>query len=171
MTATAVRCEPVTAATHDAVIGLKVLPEQKDFVASNKRSMKLARKRPEAEPLALFHGSELVGFALLIPLPDTPGAVLLERFMIDRRAQGRGLGRLGMRAVLERCRADGRTTVRLSVVPGNRVAIGLYRSLGFGETGEVEDGETVMELTWPDTDTDTDTGTGTGTGTAASPDR
>ncbi|GGL92288.1 N-acetyltransferase [Streptomyces fumigatiscleroticus] len=149
-TMTAVRCEPVTAETHDAVIGLKVLPKQKDFVASNKRSMKYARKHPGTEPLALFHGPELVGFALLCPVTDVPWAVVLERFMIDHRYQGRGLGRRGARAVLARCRAAGFRTIRLSVVPGNRVAFRLYRSLGFSETGEIEDGERVMELVAPD---------------------
>jgi len=34
--------------------------------------------------------------------------------------------------------------VRLSVVPSNEKARGLYRSAGFVETGELDDGEVVM---------------------------
>jgi len=37
------------------------------------------------------------------------------------------------------------------VVPSNATARGLYRSAGFVETGELDDGEIVMVLSVPDT--------------------
>ncbi|MBZ4317981.1 GNAT family N-acetyltransferase [Streptomyces huiliensis] len=139
-----VHCEPVTADTYEAVMALDVLPGQRDYVAPNVRSLADAWACPAAEPLALREGAELVGFALLKPAADVPGTVSLCRYMIDHRFQGRRLGHAGLTAVLDRARAAGYTRVRLSVVPGNHVAFRLYRTAGFGETGELEDGEIVL---------------------------
>ncbi|MGK5640390.1 GNAT family N-acetyltransferase [Streptomyces sp. URMC 126] len=141
-----VHCEPVTADTYEAVIALDVLPGQRDYVAPNVRSLADAWAHPTAEPLAVRQGSELIGFALLRPADDTPGTVTLCRYMIDHRFQGRRLGHAGLAAVLDRVRAAGHTRVRLSVVPGNHVAFRLYRAAGFGETGDLEDGEIVLTL-------------------------
>lgn len=71
--------------------------------------------------------------------------------VIDASRQGRGLGRATVRALLalwerEEPSLSG-TAYReaaLSVSPDNDVALGLYRSLGFVETGEVADDEVVL---------------------------
>ncbi|WP_171164426.1 N-acetyltransferase [Streptomyces sp. I05A-00742] len=139
-----VHCEPVTADTYEAVIALDVLPGQRDYVAPNVRSLADAWAYPAADPLALRHGPELIGFALLYPVGDAPGTVSLTRYMIDHRFQGQRLGHAGLAAVLDHARSAGHTRVRLSVVPGNHVAFRLYRAAGFEETGDLEDGEIVL---------------------------
>ncbi|MER5781997.1 GNAT family N-acetyltransferase [Streptomyces mobaraensis] len=148
-----VRCEPVTVDTYEAVIALDVGPGQRGFVAPNVRSLADAWAYPTADPLALLHSSELIGFALLHPSEDDPGTVSLSRYMIDQRFQGRRLGHAGLAAVLDRARAAGHTRMRLSVVPGNHVAFRLCRAAGFGETGDLDDGEIVLtrDLTPADT--------------------
>ncbi|MFI0737837.1 GNAT family N-acetyltransferase [Streptomyces sp. NPDC021100] len=139
-----VHCEPVTVDTYEAVIALDVGPGQREFVAPNVRSLADAWAYPTADPLALLHGSELIGFALLYPSEDIPGTVSLSRYMIDQRFQGQRLGHAGLAAVLDRARTAGHTRMRLSVVPGNHVAFRLYRAAGFGETGDLDDGEIVL---------------------------
>ncbi|MFE9747497.1 GNAT family N-acetyltransferase [Saccharothrix saharensis] len=137
------RLEPVTEDNYRAVIGLEVHEEQRAFVATNLKSIADAWiHRPKLQPLALFGGEELVGFTLLER--DRPGVLHIVRFMIDRRAQGRGLGRKGLAAIADVARSEGRTELVLSVVPGNAVARGLYAAFGFTDTGEVDGGELVM---------------------------
>jgi diamine N-acetyltransferase len=137
------RLEPVTEDNYRAVIGLEVHEEQRAFVATNLKSIADAWiYRPKLQPLALFSGTDLVGFTLLER--DRPEALHIARFMIDRRAQGRGLGRKGLAAIADVARAEGRTELVLSVVPGNAVARGLYAAFGFTDTGEVDEGELVM---------------------------
>ncbi|WP_077011811.1 GNAT family N-acetyltransferase [Saccharothrix sp. ALI-22-I] len=137
------RLEPVTADNYRAVIGLEVHEDQRTFVATNLKSIADAWiHRPKLQPLALFSGAELVGFTLLER--DRPDELHIVRFMIDRRAQGRGLGRKGLAAIADVARAEGRTELVLSVVPGNAVARGLYAAFGFADTGEVDEGELVM---------------------------
>jgi diamine N-acetyltransferase len=63
--------------------------------------------------------------------------------VIDAAHQGRGIGRATMEAALDRFTRDGATNVALSYSPENEVARHLYRSMGFVETGEMEDDEIV----------------------------
>ncbi|NUT52502.1 MAG: GNAT family N-acetyltransferase [Saccharothrix sp.] len=137
------RLEPVTEDNYRAVVDLEVHEEQRAFVATNLKSIADAWiYRPRMQPLALFSGEDLVGFTLLER--DRPTALHIVRFMIDRRVQGRGLGRKGLAAIADVARAEGRTELVLSVVPGNAVARGLYAAFGFADTGEVDGGELVM---------------------------
>ena len=95
----------------------------------------------------MYADDELVGFVLLHP-GDREGEHLLVRLMIDHRFQGRGLGRRALEAAVEYAvREQGAESVRLSFVPSNERARALYLSAGFVETGEVDDGETVMVRT------------------------
>ncbi|QFZ17985.1 GNAT family N-acetyltransferase [Saccharothrix syringae] len=137
------RLAPVTEDNYRAVIGLEVHEDQRTFVATNLKSIADAWvHRPKLQPLALYHGEDLVGFTLLER--DSPDVLHIARFMIDRRAQGRGLGRKGLAAIAELARAEGRSELALGVVPANAVARGLYAAFGFTETGEVDGGELVM---------------------------
>lgn len=73
------------------------------------------------------------------------------RLMIDKNHQGRGFGRRAMEKALEIIRTfpHGKADlVVLSYKPDNEAARSLYSSLGFRETGEVEDDEVwaVLEL-------------------------
>ncbi|MFI9009419.1 GNAT family N-acetyltransferase [Actinosynnema sp. NPDC053489] len=137
------RLEPVTEENYQAVIGLEVHEEQRAFVATNLKSIADAWVyRPRMQPLALVGETGLVGFTLLER--ERPRELHIVRFMIDRRAQGRGLGRRGLAAIADVARSEGRAELVLSVVPGNAVARGLYAAFRFTDTGEVDGGELVM---------------------------
>ena len=57
---------------------------------------------------------------------------------IVRAYRGRGIGRALMDAMIESLRARAIRIIELHVYEHNAAAIGLYRSLGFVETGEPE---------------------------------
>jgi diamine N-acetyltransferase len=65
--------------------------------------------------------------------------------MIDGRFQGRGYGRAELEAIVELVRRRGLSTIRLSVVPDNEQALEFYRRNDFVETGELQEGELVLE--------------------------
>jgi diamine N-acetyltransferase len=148
---------PVDSSNYRECIALAVAPDQQRFVASNVQSLAEAYVwRKGAEPYAVYSDDEMIGFALLFPLgegepddsvppADTVRGFILVRLMIDRRFQGRGLGRAALEAVVELIRGRGLPTIRLSVVPENEQALEFYRSNGFAETGELQEGEVVME--------------------------
>ena len=138
---------PITQENFQAVVKLEVLPEQSGFVAPNVVGIAETHVYPDAEPRAVYAGDDLVGFVLFHPIDkDKPAeGHSIVRLMIDRRFQGRGLGRQALEAAVEWiARERGADRVRLSVVPSNENARALYRSAGFVETGEIDDGEIVM---------------------------
>jgi diamine N-acetyltransferase len=144
---TVIDLRPVTRENLRACLELDVLPEQRDFVAPNVRSMAEAYVLPEADPRLIYADGEPVGFVLFHPNETGPGHYLV-RFMIDHRFQGPGLGRRALAAAVDWVVQErGADRVRLSVVPENLAARGLYRSAGFVETDEIDHGEVVMEKT------------------------
>jgi diamine N-acetyltransferase len=137
----------VTEENFRAVVKLEVLAEQAGFVAPNVRSLAETYIYPDAEPRAVYADGDLVGFVLFHPIdPERPReGHLIVRLMIDRRFQDRGLGRQALEAAVDWIRRECKVErVRLSVVPSNEKARGLYRSAGFVETGELDEGEIVM---------------------------
>jgi diamine N-acetyltransferase len=148
---------PVDQGNYRACIDLAVDPRQVRFVASNVQSLADAYVwRGDAEPYAVYAYDEVVGFALLYPLVDgepvyplpadaAVRGLVLVRLMVDARFQGRGYGREALEAIAEIARGRRLGTLRLSVVPENGRALEFYRRNGFVETGEVEEGELVME--------------------------
>ena len=67
--------------------------------------------------------------------------------MIDRAHQGNGYGRAAMEAVIAMmAERVGCEEIVTSFNPANAVALGLYPSLGFQPTGEIEDDEPLLRL-------------------------
>jgi diamine N-acetyltransferase len=141
----------ITAQTVSAVIKLAVTEYQNRFVASNAASLAQALFAPEAWYRAIYLHEELVGFVMLAdecllnPPPQKP-SVAIWRFMVDAKHQRQGIGRAAMLLVIAHVRNKGFNKLKLSHVPEEGGPEPLYRSLGFRPTGEVADGEVVMEL-------------------------
>ena len=74
------------------------------------------------------------------------------RFMLAADYQGKGFGRMAMKALLEDVRRCGYHQVYISFVPENAAAKGLYTSFGFADTGEMDDGEAIYALKMSDLD-------------------
>lgn len=142
-----IELRPVTPDNFRPCLRLEVRPEQRSFVAPAVESLAEAYVYPDAEAQAVYRGEELVGLLLFHPIDkDRPSdGHCIVRFMIDQRFQGQGLGRLGLRAAVDWIVREHRVdTVRLSVVAENAAARALYRSEGFAENGELDDGELFM---------------------------
>ncbi len=142
-----VELRPVTAANWRECVGLRTTDAQADFVATNVISLAQAYVEPYWIPEAIYGDGPMVGFVMHGRDPDDDEAPWVLRLMVDARFQGRGYGREAMRQVIERYRATPDTPVlAISYEPENVVAAKLYAQLGFRETGEVIEGETVARL-------------------------
>lgn len=142
----------INADTVRQVTALSVREDQKHFVAGNAESLAEALFAPEAWFRAIHVGQALAGFVMLYdesqrcPAPEKP-EVVVWRFMVDSRFQGRGVGREALRQVIAHVRARGVfARLRLSYVPGPGCPEAFYRRLGFVPTGQIDDGEVVLEL-------------------------
>jgi diamine N-acetyltransferase len=141
----------ITASTVRAVVKLAVTDYQNRFVASNAVSLAQALFAPEAWYRAIYLDEEPVGFvmltdeSLLEPSPQLP-KVIVWRLMVDAQHQNRGIGRAALLLVIEHARRKGFKALSLSYVPQEGGPEKLYLYLGFRPTGEIDDGEVVMEL-------------------------
>lgn len=136
-------------------IQLQPKDEQKQFIASNVYSLAeayvaLASGECVPMPYAIYDDETMVGFLLLSYEPadgddeDDETVYKIWRLMIDKRYQGRGYGKKAMEKALELIKTfphDKAELVVLSYSPDNHVAKRLYASLGFEETGEMNDDE------------------------------
>jgi len=87
-----------------------------------------------------------VGFLMYADATAAQPTPYLWRFLIDRRHQGRGIGRLAMAALAERLRDQGHAELLLSFGEGPGSPRGFYLGLGAELTGEVDGGEIVARL-------------------------
>jgi diamine N-acetyltransferase len=145
----------ITASTVRAITNLAVAPDQHKFVASNAVSLAEALFSPEAWYRAIHLADDPVGFVMLYdetlraPPPEIP-QIAIWRFMIDARFQGRGVGKAALEQVIAHVRA--KHAVRLLTVsyvqgPGGPEAF--YVACGFRHTGQIDEGEIVLELPLP----------------------
>ena len=149
-------------------IALDVLPEQRNFVASNAISLAEAYDENKAyaegtgfsiaEPFAIYENDEMVGFIMYgYFLPDEDEdedeayskdepIYYVWRLLIDKNHQRRGIGREALRQVMEMIKAKPHgeaTYCYSSYEPTNIGSKTTFASYGFEEDGRVLDGETV----------------------------
>lgn len=140
---------PITAANWRAAHKLtkSLSPEQQTFVAPNTYSILEAMYEPDVLfPLAIYDGETMVGFAMY-GFEGEPLRWWIVRFMIGAEYQGKGYGRAAMLALIELLKQQPNCdAIYLSFVPANETARKLYASLGFEDTGEVEDDEIIYRL-------------------------
>lgn len=148
---------PVTIDNWLELSKLKVRDDQANFVASNLQSMAEAqfgfKDQPgygywDASQFGIYDADVPVGYLMLAynySNPKTQGYIV--RLMVDEKFQGKGYGRFAMNWILDHFRADERIrTISIDYEPNNEVARALYASMGFQETGEIENGEVVAAL-------------------------
>lgn len=148
--------QPVTKHNWRELAKLKVREDQTHFVAANVWSIaesQFGYDHPkdghwEMVPYGIYDGSMPVGFLMLgynLTNPKQQGYVI--RLMVDEQYQGKGYGTFAMNWILDLYRNDERIhTIGISYEPDNDVARKLYASLGFVETGEIDQGEVVAEM-------------------------
>lgn len=143
------KLKPVTPANLALAESLTVRPDQRRFLASFETTQRDAKNSEAAHLRLAYVDGQPIGY-LLLTLSDVDAyrVANITRLMIDRRWQGRGLGRTLLETALiwiESFRPAVHL-VRISAVPKNRPALSLYETSGFTRMG-VEDGEIALYRT------------------------
>ena len=144
----------VTEDNRAAVEALAVTEEQSQYVASVAESLVEAAQLPDAKPWyrAVYADDEPVGFVMIsdgitVDNPEYVGPYYLWRLLVDHQFQGRGFGTATLDLVVEhvRKRPDARVLL-VSHVVGPTSPVSFYQRYGFRLTGEVHDGEPILEF-------------------------
>lgn len=137
----------ITKETLRPILKLDVSDKQKNLVAPNAISIAQAHFEEKAWFRGIYAGDEPVGFVMLYK-DEEIAEYYLWRFMIDQRYQGKGYGKAAMERIISYVKAlPNAKILSLSVVPAEGSAEDFYKSFGFTDTGKIEEGEMVYELT------------------------
>lgn len=140
------RLVEITPENGEIAIGLKVSKDQEKVISNNLLSLAQAYAyRKIADAFLLYEEDTPVGFVLLqIDIKDDFFDVW--RLMIDYKYQRRGYGKKALLVIIEYFKSKGAKVVHLSHQENNYGVAELYKAVGFEYTGEIEDGEVLMEL-------------------------
>jgi len=142
----AVELVPITPDNHKAVRALAVRPDQTHLVAGVDASLADAYVWQGSMFRAALEDGNPVGYVMVFPFDqDGQRIVNIGRLMVDARHQGRGLGRQILTDTISWIshltpRPD---VLRISTLPENEPALGLYLSMGFEIRG-TEEGEVAL---------------------------
>jgi len=127
-----------------AALELKILPEQRAFVATPIFSLAAALVRRWCDgcvysPHLICDGAKAVGFVCTVCDPLTTDEYWIDDILIDARYQRYGYGRAAMAEVIRLilCDYPRCATVKLSCHVDNEHAARLYLSMGFRTTGQL----------------------------------
>lgn len=141
-----IHLHPINKDNWTECIGLKVRPEQHNFVATNLYSIAQSKAEPSLIPMAIYNGEVMVGFTMYGRDPED-GRYWIVRLMVDERYQGNGYGKQAMNQVIAlHKQEEDCTDIYISHKPANIYADAIYRKLGFKNTGEIVGGEIVKRL-------------------------
>lgn len=135
-----------------AVELLEVSESQKQYIASNKKSLETAVKeeyREIARPFAIYAEGQIVGFTMFafeLTSSDPNDRYWLWRFMVDRNFQGKGYGSAALEKIIDYFKSHGADHILLSTKETNTSALSLYHKYQFAETGEMNEDEIVLRL-------------------------
>lgn len=124
---------------------LKVKEDQSDFVAEPAYYLCLCSYGELWHPLAISLDGKVIGF-IMWAIDDEDRSCWLGGIIIDRDYQNRGFGKRAIELTIEKLKEEQKPeSFALSYSPENPRKK-LYASLGFRETGEMEDDEIVARL-------------------------
>ena len=152
-----IKLQPITWENYDEIIALEVHESQKDFVASNQKSLAQAyvywanNDYNFLQPIVfgIYDCDVPVGFTTIAYEAGEGGFASnngqprynLWRFMIDKNHQGKGYGKKAMKELIKYLSTKPRgeaPTIYVSYASDNDAARKLYESVGFVETGEID---------------------------------
>ncbi|WP_240046201.1 GNAT family N-acetyltransferase [Rhodanobacter glycinis] len=139
----------VDAKLHPSLLGLRVLPVQRDWVGAIADLLADVALCPGNEPMAILKGDTPIGYYCIEPTARSVAgrdfelpSLGLRGFFIDATWQGRGLGKQALQAMLvdlARRHPDARQ-LALTVNCNNHAALQLYLRTGFHDSGELYHG-------------------------------
>ena len=128
---------------------LKLGDGQDAFVSHPIRSLAQAYVyRTQCTPLGIYADDRMVGYVMVIYDYDEE-VYNIWHMMIDKAYQGRGYGKAAMQRVLSYIASKpfgNSNHVSLTCAPDNKAAYGLYKRLGFNESGRSDEDEVELEL-------------------------
>ena len=128
---------------------LKLGDGQDAFVSHPIRSLAQAYVyRTQCTPLGIYAGGRMIGYVMVIYDYDEE-VYNIWHMMIDKAYQGRGYGKAAMQRVLSYIASKpfgNSNHVSLTCAPDNKAAYGLYKRLGFNESGRSDEDEVELEL-------------------------
>lgn len=141
---------PLDAQLRQDVLNLRLYEHQKGYVEPVAQCLQEAESCRFFEPAALLLEGKVVGFAMYGEFPNELEGrrVWLDRLLLDRDSQGRGLGKVLVRELVDYLRREyGCRRIYLSLFDDNRVTRHIYEALGFVFNGELDrQGERIMVL-------------------------
>ncbi|MCK1994756.1 GNAT family N-acetyltransferase [Peribacillus muralis] len=136
-----VHIKDVTNENSAEILKLQIHEKQRSFIETTEQCLEDAIACKYYRPVGLYMRDTLVGFAMygFFPGEGENGRVWLDRFFIDAKHQGQGLGTLLLEALIERLiREYACPEVYLSIVEENQAASHLYKKFGFAFNGEAD---------------------------------
>ncbi|MBR5545818.1 MAG: GNAT family N-acetyltransferase [Clostridia bacterium] len=145
-----VELRAITTENWEEVLRLSVFQYQEPFVSSTAHSLAQAYVyRNTAFPFAIYADNVIVGF-IMLGYYEAKKQYTLWKFLIDQNQQGKGYGREALKQGIQFLKDRfGAKEVYTGVVLGNERAKQLYCSVGFKETGLVQDNMEEMRYVDP----------------------
>tara|TARA_Y100000591_G_C21568966_1_gene562425 strand:+ start:85 stop:540 length:456 start_codon:yes stop_codon:yes gene_type:complete len=132
-----INLKEITSKNLESIIDLNVKEDQKDYVASNSVSIAQGHYSNSAWFKGIFKNDRPVGFVML-DLIEEEYKCFLWRFMIDRKYQGKGFGKIALTQVIDFVKSlNLYTYIATSYVPAENGAGGFYKNFGFIESDEI----------------------------------
>lgn len=140
-----IQLKEINKENYGSVIRLEVTEKQKEVIASNLESLAQAYAcRDSCKAFAIYDDSEVVGF-ILLQIDRKDNYYDIWRIMIGKQHQGKGYGEQALRLAIDFQIKQGAKVIHLSHQTNNYGPSKIYQKLGFIYTGEIEDGEVLME--------------------------
>lgn len=125
---------------------LEVYKEQEGIVAPNYNSIIISLLYDNWHSKCIYEDDVLIGF-LLYGIEEDTGKPMLLRYMVDKKFQGKGLGKKALLKLLDLIKIEnGNIKFYTTVSPQNVSAEKLYESVGFEKNGEIMWDENVMVI-------------------------
>ena len=136
----------ITADNWVEAVKLKVKKAQENFVASNAVSLAQSKFHTFLECHGFFLDKDMIGFSATGKNPED-GKIWIARFMIGEQFQGNGYGKKCSTEIVEFLKEKHSCEeIFLDVSPENEVAIKMYQSVGFKDTGKIQGQSKVFKI-------------------------
>ena len=127
----------ITGTNLISIIDLDVSENQNDLVAPNAVSIAQGHYSKSAWFKGIFNDDVAIGFVML-DLITEENKCFLWRFMIDKKHQGKGYGKIALTQVIEYVKSfKVFDNIGTSYVPTDNSAEGFYKNFGFIESEEI----------------------------------
>ena len=127
----------ITKANLISIIDLDVNENQKDQVAPNAVSIAQGHYSNSAWFKGIFNNNLAVGFVML-DLVTKKNKCFLWRFMIDKKYQGNGYGKIALTQIIDYVKSfKVFNEIKTSYVPADNSAEGFYKNFGFIKSKKV----------------------------------